>query len=132
MTAKPSHSLSHRISSNVTQAAFWYLQLFVIFTLFLPENHGDPDRIRTCDLQIRNLSLYPAELRGLRGPCNAIPAENGSLILRQEYEIAREVQHVAARKGLSLVAGEIEVLPADDAPTEEEQKVLAFGPDALD
>ena len=25
---------------------------------------GDPGRIRTCDLQIRNLPLYPAELRG--------------------------------------------------------------------
>ena len=25
---------------------------------------GDPDRIRTCDPQIRNLMLYPAELRG--------------------------------------------------------------------
>ena len=26
---------------------------------------GDPDRIRTCDPQIRNLLLYPAELRDL-------------------------------------------------------------------
>ena len=26
--------------------------------------NGDPGRIRTCDLQIRNLLLYPAELRG--------------------------------------------------------------------
>ena len=26
---------------------------------------SDPDRIRTYDLQIRNLPLYPAELRGL-------------------------------------------------------------------
>ena len=25
---------------------------------------GDPGRIRTCDPQIRNLMLYPAELRG--------------------------------------------------------------------
>ena len=25
---------------------------------------GDPGRIRTCDLRIRNPSLYPAELRG--------------------------------------------------------------------
>ncbi|SIT53327.1 conserved hypothetical protein [Mesorhizobium prunaredense] len=24
---------------------------------------GDPDRNRTCDLQIRNLPLYPTELR---------------------------------------------------------------------
>ena len=28
------------------------------------EKPGDPGRIRTCDLQIRNLPLYPAELRG--------------------------------------------------------------------
>ena len=28
------------------------------------EFDGDPDRIRTCDPQIRNLMLYPAELRG--------------------------------------------------------------------
>ena len=27
------------------------------------KKNGDPDRIRTCDLQIRNLSLYPTELR---------------------------------------------------------------------
>jgi hypothetical protein len=27
------------------------------------QKNGDPDRIRTCDLQIRNLSLYPTELR---------------------------------------------------------------------
>ncbi|CDX23251.1 hypothetical protein MPLB_270080 [Mesorhizobium sp. ORS 3324] len=27
------------------------------------EKHGDPDRNRTCDLQIRNLPLYPTELR---------------------------------------------------------------------
>ncbi len=29
------------------------------------EIFGDPDRIRTCDPQIRNLMLYPTELRGL-------------------------------------------------------------------
>jgi hypothetical protein len=28
---------------------------------------GDPERIRTSDLQIRNLPLYPAELRGQTG-----------------------------------------------------------------
>ncbi|CAH2400351.1 hypothetical protein MES5069_250117 [Mesorhizobium escarrei] len=27
------------------------------------EKYGDPDRNRTCDLQIRNLPLYPTELR---------------------------------------------------------------------
>ena len=31
----------------------------------LSEKYGVPDRIRTCDPQIRNLMLYPAELRGL-------------------------------------------------------------------
>ncbi len=30
-----------------------------------PLRNGDPDRIRTCDPQIRNLVLYPAELRDL-------------------------------------------------------------------
>ena len=33
---------------------------------------GDPGGIRTPDLQIRNLPLYPAELRGrIVGVCNA-------------------------------------------------------------
>jgi hypothetical protein len=31
---------------------------------YIVEIIGDPDRIRTCDPQIRNLMLYPAELRG--------------------------------------------------------------------
>lgn len=30
-----------------------------------------PDRIRTCDLRVRNALLYPAELRGRLG-CNAL------------------------------------------------------------
>jgi hypothetical protein len=30
-----------------------------------PEN-GDPGRIRTCDIQLRRLALYPTELRGHR------------------------------------------------------------------
>jgi hypothetical protein len=29
------------------------------------ERFGDPDRTRTCYLKIRNLALYPDELRGL-------------------------------------------------------------------
>ena len=29
---------------------------------------GTPDRSRTCDNQIRNLVLYPTELRGHRSP----------------------------------------------------------------
>lgn len=32
--------------------------------------NGDPETIRTSDLQIRNLPLYPAELRGLDWPDN--------------------------------------------------------------
>ena len=47
MTAKLSHTLSHRISSNVTQAAFWYLQPVVIFKQFSSENSGDPNGTRT-------------------------------------------------------------------------------------
>jgi hypothetical protein len=35
------------------------------FTTGHNEAYGDPDRIRTCDPQIRNLMLYPTELRGL-------------------------------------------------------------------
>ena len=31
---------------------------FILFGI----HKGDPDRIRTCDPQIRNLLLYPAEL----------------------------------------------------------------------
>ena len=41
------------------------------FRIILPQKlaenialSGDPDKIRTCGLQIRNLSLYPTELRG--------------------------------------------------------------------
>ena len=113
MTAKLSHSLSHKISSNVTQAAFWYLQLVVIFTLFPLENYGDPDRIRTCDLQIRNLSLYPTELRGLRYSCNAMRVEIGSLIPRQEYDIIREFKHVARCERFPLMAFEVKMFPAD-------------------
>ena len=47
VTAKLSHSLSHRISSHVTQAAFLYLQLVVISKLLPPENSGDPNGSRT-------------------------------------------------------------------------------------
>ena len=34
---------------------------------------GDPDRNRTCDLQIRNLPLYPTELRDHAGALIAFP-----------------------------------------------------------
>lgn len=39
------------------------------------EKNGAPDRIRTCDLQIRSLLLYPTELlaRGLYFYINLIP-----------------------------------------------------------
>lgn len=33
---------------------------------------GDPEMIRTSDLQIRNLPLYPAELRGHSGALNQL------------------------------------------------------------
>src|SRR3990167_9945241 len=35
-----------------------------------PLKNGAPDRIRTCGPQIRNLMLYPAELRVRRGSCS--------------------------------------------------------------
>ncbi len=31
--------------------------------------NGDPERARTSDLELRRLSLYPAELRGRVTPC---------------------------------------------------------------
>src|SRR3546814_7865348 len=37
--------------------------LFPNTTLFRSAENGAPDRIRTCGPQIRNLMLYPAELR---------------------------------------------------------------------
>jgi hypothetical protein len=39
------------------------------------ETNGDPGRTRTCDQQLRRLSLYPAELRdriSLNGPAGAV------------------------------------------------------------
>ncbi len=35
-----------------------------MFSGYVVDFIGVPDRIRTCDPQIRNLVLYPAELRG--------------------------------------------------------------------
>jgi hypothetical protein len=43
---------------------------------------GDPERIRTVDLQIRNLMLYPTELRGLKikqHECKAAKSHMGLL-----------------------------------------------------
>ena len=34
----------------------------------LKTERGDPGRIRTCDLKLRRLALYPTELRGLAAP----------------------------------------------------------------
>ena len=47
-------------------------------------NPGDPDRIRTCDPQIRNLMLYPAELRGLY-----LSASGRSIPLRGRRKVPR-------------------------------------------
>ena len=41
--------------------AFFDLTHFILLSEF---TNGDPDRTRTCYLQIRNLALYPDELRG--------------------------------------------------------------------
>ena len=40
-------------------------RLFVRFLILTELYVCDPDRIRTCDPQIRNLLLYPTELRNL-------------------------------------------------------------------
>ncbi|CAH2408239.1 hypothetical protein MES4922_90149 [Mesorhizobium ventifaucium] len=39
------------------------LQKSMAVVRYVVEKYGDPDRNRTCDLQIRNLPLYPTELR---------------------------------------------------------------------
>jgi hypothetical protein len=36
-----------------------------MFPVWTPETSGAPDRIRSCGPQIRNLVLYPTELRAL-------------------------------------------------------------------
>lgn len=41
------------------------LSVLVIYNLLeITFDSGDPGRDRTCDLEIRSLSLYPTELRG--------------------------------------------------------------------
>lgn len=47
---------SMELGCNITQHEIVEVLLSLCFI-------GDPDRNRTCDLQIRNLSLYPTELR---------------------------------------------------------------------
>ena len=41
---------------------------------FFNKNNGEPDRIRTCDQQLRRLLLYPAELRALKGAADLMSA----------------------------------------------------------
>ena len=64
---------------------------------------GDPDRIRTCDLQIRNLVLYPAELRG-RLPHRIGQAARQSIDLGRRHDRKRQRRDrnafVAQRLGL--------------------------------
>src|SRR6476469_7420157 len=61
---RPAHPERTRMLEEqpVHEAAFW----FDLVCRHGPALHvaGDPDRIRTCGPQIRNLMLYPAELRG--------------------------------------------------------------------
>ena len=47
----------------IAQVALLIWLLIIIFNCGRVTHNGDPDRIRTYDLQIRNLTLYPAELR---------------------------------------------------------------------
>ena len=49
----------------IAQVALLIWLLIIIFNCGRVTHNGDPDRIRTYDLQIRNLTLYPAELRDL-------------------------------------------------------------------
>ena len=46
--------------------ASWRTMLGGAFCIYPLDFGGDPDRNRTCDLQIRNLPLYPTELRDRR------------------------------------------------------------------
>ena len=43
---------------------------------------GMPGRIRTCDLQSRSLTLYPAELRALNGWYNTTPMSESQFLIR--------------------------------------------------
>ena len=52
---------------------------------------GDPDWIRTNGLQIRNLSLYPAELRGLNGSAD-FPVSVSRLCLLLEPLLGKRTQ----------------------------------------
>ncbi len=49
------------------QKEFIYLSFLIVLIYIVPLHFesGDPERIRTSDLQFRKLLLYPAELRGL-------------------------------------------------------------------
>ena len=61
---------------------------------------GDPGAIRTRDPQIRNLMLYPAELRGRPGVVlDGFPAglKRGLLMPRSRHEKGRRADQPAAR-----------------------------------
>lgn len=82
-----------------------------------PVDVGDPDVIRTRDLQIRNLPLYPAELRGRRRFDSTENARNGT---GRERAIRHGEHHVSdgscvrtrSRSGLPTAW----LLPRDSRP----------------
>ena len=86
---------------------------------------GDPDTIRTCDLQIRNLPLYPAELRGLEGffatrlaplSCHCLGRGLGQKAIAEVYPESR------CRKRLSR----LERWPDEDTPENRLRQFLMY------
>ncbi len=51
------------VSQGGSSGLFLRNYLFPMRREWTPQIIGDPGRIRTCGLQIRNLALYPTELR---------------------------------------------------------------------
>src|SRR4051812_10624852 len=62
--AGPAHPECLRMLDEQPLEAALLLRSVRLLSCHLPLQSGDPDRIRTCGPQIRNLMLYPAELRG--------------------------------------------------------------------
>ena len=68
---------------------------------------GDPDRNRTCDLQIRNLPLYPTELRDQPGRHIAVSARFANRVQRNFWLVPAQESRVAgagAGKAARIVA----------------------------
>ena len=59
--------LLHKHPERVHETDLSYGKAWLFTPVYTREN-GAPDTIRTCDLCLRRATLYPAELRVLRGP----------------------------------------------------------------